>query len=152
MFDPSHGQINLPEALHEVLSDVDADRTLNEQSEQGLFLSIAPCHGEQPEEHPDKGPYEAWHNLHVGLTLGESLMCYRDAWLRERAYVFWDQDRMQKQFKDGFGGNPGHRFYYTEQEFEEMRESFRKRSKIWQKGGTGYWARGDTSRIVWPHR
>lgn len=30
-----------------------------------------------------------------------------------------------------------------------MRKSFLQRSKIWRKGGRGYWSKGDTSRIVW---
>ncbi|KAF4823314.1 hypothetical protein CGCSCA5_v001785 [Colletotrichum siamense] len=32
---------------------------------------------------------------------------------------------------------------------KEMRESFVERSKIWKKGGRGYWSKGDTSHIVW---
>lgn len=150
---PSHGQVNLPEALLEVLSDFEDDsRTLEEQSEHELLLSIAPCHGEQPEEDPDRGPYEAWRNLHADSTLLVSLMLDDDDWLRGRAYVFWDRDRLQKQFEDGFGKDPGRQPAYTDQDYEDMLESFNERSKIWQKGGTGYWARGDASRIVWPKR
>lgn len=70
-----------------------------------------------------------------------------NAWLRERAYVFWDEDRV-RSLKDGFGKHPGYQAF-PEREYEDMMESFNERSKIWLHGGGGYWSKGDTSRIVW---
>ncbi|KAK3902172.1 hypothetical protein C8A05DRAFT_15727 [Staphylotrichum tortipilum] len=149
--DPSYGRVNLPEALHEVLDDADG-RPVQFQSEEELH-SIALRRGDSPEEDDtDQGPYKAWRNAHADSTLEESLMFEDDAWLRGRAYVFWDRHRVQQQFKDGFGEEPGYRRDYTEREYADMLESFRERSKIWQKGGKGFWSRGDTSRIVWPDK
>jgi hypothetical protein len=148
--DPSYGRVNLPEALHEVLDDADG-RPLKAQSEEELH-SIALRRDNPPDDDTDQGPYEAWRNAHADSTLEESVMFGDDAWLRERAYVFWDRDRIQQRFKDGFGEEPGDRVGYTEQEYEDMLESFDERSKIWQKGGKGFWSKGDTSRIVWPDK
>lgn len=138
---------NLPDALNGVLGE-DDDRTLEELSEEDLH-SIAPRHDDQPENDTDRGPFEAWCNAHADSTLQASLMFDADAWLRERAYVLWDRDRMQKQFNDSFGEDPGHQADYTGQDYEDMLESFGERSKIWQKGAHGYWSKGDTSRILW---
>lgn len=96
--------LNLPDALYEVLTETD-DRTLEEQTEEELH-SIAPRHDGQPEDDTDRAPYEAWRNAHTDSTLEASLMFAGDTWLRERAYVFWDRDRMHKQFNDSFGKDP----------------------------------------------
>jgi hypothetical protein len=71
-------------------------------------------------------------------------------WLRERAYVLWDGERVKKQ-PGGFGESPTYVTLYnhTTRDYNEMYISFRERSKIWREGGTGYWSKGDTSRIVW---
>ena len=71
------------------------------------------------------------------------------AWLRERAYVFWDGNRLRNH-PDGLGEDPGDRRGYTKAEHEDMMESFDERSKVCQKGGKGYWSKNDTSRVMWP--
>ena len=147
-----HGEVDLLEALHEVLSDAADDRNVKEMFGEEALLSTEISDDEQTQDDPDRGPYEAWCNLQGDWIREASLMFDDDAWLRERAFLFWDRDRLQKQFEDGFGKEPEDRPGPTKQEHEEMIESFDERSKIWQKGGTGYWARGDTSRIVWPEQ
>jgi hypothetical protein len=71
---------------------------------------------------------------------------------RKCAYVLWDFDRLVKYnmlnlFKQlPETSDPP----YTSQHEDDMRGSFDERSKIWQKGGSGYWSKDDTSRIVLP--
>ncbi|KAK1579715.1 uncharacterized protein LY79DRAFT_563676 [Colletotrichum navitas] len=43
----------------------------------------------------------------------------------------------------------GHEVDFTDQEWQEMQESFRERSMIWQKGGSRSWSKGDTCRVAW---
>ncbi len=80
--------------------------------------------------------------------LEDSCMFSDAAWLRERAYVFWDKERLRNH-PDGFGEDPGDRRDFDAAEHEDMIDSFDERSKVWLKGGSGYWSRDDTSRIVW---
>lgn len=142
-------RVNFPEALRAVFVSFDT-RTLEQHSEDEL-RSIAPRPRGQPEGGTDSGPYQAWHNANADSTLEESLVFNDKAWLLERAYVFWDRDRMQEH-EDGFGQNPGRKAAYTDQDYQDMLESFEERSRIWQQGGRDYWSRGDTSRIVWPDK
>ncbi|KAK1775415.1 hypothetical protein QBC45DRAFT_422270 [Copromyces sp. CBS 386.78] len=146
--DSMPGRISLPEALGQLY---DADGQMIEEYSEEQLRSMAPRHSDQTEEDTDCGPYQAWRNANEGLSLEESIMMAHNSWLRERAYVFWDAHRVSK-LQDGFGEDPGYQAAFTEQEYNEMLESFDERSKIWQKGGTGYWSRGDTSRIVWPNK
>jgi hypothetical protein len=143
------GRVNLAESLREILGDIDG-RPLEEISQEELL-----DHVERPSDHveddADPGPYEAWRRGNAHSTLEETLMFPETAWLRERAYVLWDGARVQEQGESIFGdAPPEYQDVYTRQESKEMHESFAERSKIWQKGGRGYWTRGDTSRIVWP--
>ncbi|KAK3946828.1 hypothetical protein QBC32DRAFT_225409 [Pseudoneurospora amorphoporcata] len=138
-------RMSLSEALRQVY---DADGQMIEEYSEEQLRSMAPRHSDQTEEDTDSGPYQAWRNANAGLTLEESIMMADNSWLRERAYVFWDAHRVSK-LQDGFGEDPGYQAAFTEQEYNEMLESFHERSEIWQKGGRGYWSRGDTSRIVW---
>jgi len=145
----SESEISLPEALWDVIDDDKTDdRRLGEYSDSELH-SLAKRHGDETEEDTDRGPYEAWREANSERWPADACMLSDSAWLRERGYVFWDGDRLRKQ-QCGFGDDPGDRRDYTEAEYEEMMESFRERSKIWQKGGKGYWSRTDTSRVVWP--
>ncbi len=145
--DPRAGHASLPEALRDAIKDND-ERRLAEHSDAELH-SIAQRPGGQTDEDADRGPYQAWREANANRRLSHSVMLYSTVWLRERAYVFWDGDRLKMDQTQGFGENPGHRSDYTDREHEEMMESFRERSKIWRKGGTGYWGKGDTSRVVW---
>jgi len=101
----------------------------------------------------DRGPYEAWCRTEAYRRGPESVMSSGEEWLRERAYVMWDSARMEKQ-AGGFGEKPESESSYedTAKAEEEVLHSLVERSEIWRKGGSGYWSKGDTSRIEWKHR
>ena len=122
---------------------------VNQFCEEELH-SIAPHRNDRPDDISDRGPYEAWRSVQAYAWRSESVMAPDTVWLRERAYVLWDGERVQKQ-TGGFGQNPNYEtpYGYTVHHYEDMYESFRERSKIWRKGGRGYWSKSDTSRIVW---
>ncbi|KAK4465897.1 hypothetical protein QBC42DRAFT_283058 [Cladorrhinum samala] len=124
-------RVNLPEELRALYAGFDT-RTIGQHSEEELH-SIAPRPRDRPKGSMDPGPYQSWRNANSDSTLEESVMFNDKAWLRERAYVFWDRDRMLKlKHEDGFGQDPGSKPAYTDQDYQDMLESFEKRSRIWQ--------------------
>ncbi len=126
------------------------DRTVGQYSEADL-RSLAQRHGDEVEDdNTDRGPYEAWRKANSDRWLEDSVMLSEAGWLRDRAYVFWDGDRLRSWEPGGFGDESGDWRDYTDAEHKEMMESYHERSKIWQKGGKGYWNKNDTSRIIWP--
>lgn len=79
-------------------------------------------------------------------------MLVENSGLRERAYVFWDSVRFEiydllELFENTQEDSELQRAYDN---IDEIYESFEERSKIWQKGGWGYWKKNDESGIVWP--
>ena len=52
--------------------------------------------GQPSDEDTDLGPYEAWGTENVGFGMYESFIPEIKVWLRERAYVLWDSDRVRK--------------------------------------------------------
>ncbi|KAH6618377.1 hypothetical protein B0J18DRAFT_437206 [Chaetomium sp. MPI-SDFR-AT-0129] len=151
-YSPHESEACLPEALQEVITpDVSEDTIVAQYSETHLQM-IPQLYGHQignDKVDMDPGPYRAWREENKDQWLEDSCMHESAAWLRERAYVFWDDDRL-RNLPRGFGDSPGERSLgYTEEEFEEMLDSFDERSQISLKGGSGYWSKGDTSRIEW---
>ncbi|KAK3294506.1 uncharacterized protein B0H64DRAFT_443583 [Chaetomium fimeti] len=59
--------------------------------------------GHPSDEDTDLGPYKAWRTENVGSGMPESFIPGLKTWLRDRAYVLWDSDRVGKigRFKDG---------------------------------------------------
>jgi hypothetical protein len=53
-------------------------------------------YGQTNDEDTDSGPYEAWRTENVGWGVPESFIPEPKAWLRDRAYVLWDSDRVRK--------------------------------------------------------
>ncbi|KAK2729650.1 major facilitator superfamily transporter multidrug resistance [Colletotrichum kahawae] len=112
----------------------------------------------EEEKDYDLGPSESWIAANLGTSKScpnfVSLLWDGNDWLRGRAYLFWDWDRVQRhQFLDLWQNAPVMiQDTSCPESIKEMEESFAVRSKIWHKGGRGYWSRGDTSRIVWPER
>ncbi|KAI0383085.1 hypothetical protein F5Y04DRAFT_287634 [Hypomontagnella monticulosa] len=100
----------------------------------------------------DKGPFKVWRVVFSLWPPSEWNMLDSNAEVRERAYVFWDLDRIEKYGMLELFENPpeGAEIYQVHGDFDEMHESFEERSKIWQRGGSGYWSKNDESRIVWP--
>ncbi|KAK1985820.1 hypothetical protein LZ30DRAFT_707208 [Colletotrichum cereale] len=146
------GDTNLPSALYDVLGNrAEVDTLLGAHTEEDI-LSVMPEH--KNEEDADRGPHESWYAAHIGIPLTGWLMLQDNGWLRDRAYVFWDWDRIERHhllevFQSSSDiSRPG----YSDQEWQEMQESFDERSLIWQKGGSGYWSKGDVSRVEWPKK
>ncbi|KAI1194216.1 hypothetical protein F5X97DRAFT_311726 [Nemania serpens] len=141
------GFANLPECLEAVL-DTYSNQTLNaaEECSKDQLQSLISS-GDYDDT--DNGPFEAWYAGHASLPAGAWAMIDDNDWLRRRAYVFWDWDRIQSNdllpVFESVSDQPSSD--YTSHHFEEMQESFNERSKIWQMGGSGYWSKGDTSRI-----
>ena len=52
--------------------------------------------GQPNDEDTDLGPYRAWGTENVGFGMYESFIPEIKVWLRERAYVLWDSDRVRK--------------------------------------------------------
>ena len=102
----------------------------------------------------NEGPYMAWKAAHRKEPHPAWVMLDDKAGLRERAYVLWHRKRIidhnllpvfQTKPKRSIGD-------YGDEEYEEMCQSWAERSRIWQKGGIGYWSKGDESRIEYSHR
>ncbi|KAL1837836.1 hypothetical protein VTJ49DRAFT_3364 [Mycothermus thermophilus] len=126
------------------------DGILDERPDEVLRAELAPIRPSRDDwqekdrdEDPDWGPFHAWLNQHRKNRVATSVMMYEEAWLRARAYVLWDQERMDNEFPDGFGEQAEHPLKYTDEEYDEMIESFDLRSQIWRRGGSGYWSKGD---------
>ncbi|KAH7022154.1 hypothetical protein EDB80DRAFT_628843 [Ilyonectria destructans] len=98
------------------------------------------------------GPFVAWRSVHREDPRDSWVLTLETAGLRERAYVLWDNDRIERykllELYESVPEDPSHTF--DEDEFDRMQESFEERSQIWRKGGRGDWSPNDTSRVVWP--
>ena len=129
--------------------DTDDNTPLSEYTDEDL-LELFSGSGFQDAE---KGPFEAWRQA-FGCNARNSWGFMIDyGWFRERAYVFWKMDRLEGcGFLEAAAGSPEESELQKSEKDDHniMEQSFKERSKIWQKGGLGYWSKGDTSRIEWP--
>jgi len=133
------------------------------QSGERPFSEYSPVERDAILNHPcpadsDKGPRDAWlwahqdsecHNLY-------NARYERHAYLRKCGYVMWDAVRwrdwglLDTEWDDC-------RVEVQEREnlpqditsFVEVQESWKVRSQIHARGGKGWWAPGDLSRVVW---
>lgn len=131
-------------------TDLNDDTPLPGYADEDLAALFPPT--ESQDQDTDKGPFEAWRVAFNPWPRSAWVMLTNNSGLRERAYVFWDLDRIEtygmlKLFENTPEDSELQRAY---DDVDEMRESFEERSKIWQKGGSGYWSKNDESRIVWP--
>lgn len=53
-------------------------------------------YGPPNDEDTDLGPYEAWRAENVGYAVTDAFIPSSKAWLRDRAYVLWGNDRVGK--------------------------------------------------------
>ncbi|KAK4097339.1 hypothetical protein N658DRAFT_292882 [Parathielavia hyrcaniae] len=138
----------MPESLDRILEDL--------YDSFGDTLDVFPHDDPSAEDDPSRDACESWYSAHAEmepeLQPEPSVMSPSARWLCALAYVFWDRDRVQKQFRGGFGATPDTRTPEDNRGYQLIQESFDERSAIWRKGGTGYWSRNDTSRIVWSVR
>jgi hypothetical protein len=99
----------------------------------------------------DTGPYEVWALTHSRRSQYSFVMFIGDDWLRRRAYVLWDSSRLHRnKLLEMLKDPPEERRHRPSQaEWDIMIHSRAERSRIWLQGGSGYWAEGDLSRVVW---
>lgn len=99
----------------------------------------------------DEGPHQAWKHAPAFYSPGRMTSRGFSGNLWDVAYVFWDLDRTQDLISSGvFGSLEGTGMgRQWGPRYREMEESWRERSEIWERGGSGYWSPGDTSRVVW---
>lgn len=105
------------------------------------------------DEDLDKGPKEAWQQAHYSLPWAAWVMFAEHAGRRKRAYVFWDLEQSERyglsRVFEELSGEEAHCDEVTEEDLNQMQNSWDERSKIWIRGGRRYWSEGDWSRIVW---
>ncbi|MCJ1434095.1 hypothetical protein MMC27_003461 [Xylographa pallens] len=99
---------------------------------------------------PDPGPAKAWRWAHEHLPLDCFVHLDDHRKLRERGYVMWDLERLEQWdlFREPWERVPEANVDFV-QEYEAMIRSFGERSKIWRRGGRGWWSEGDESKVVW---
>ncbi|KAH0442465.1 amp dependent ligase [Colletotrichum camelliae] len=128
-------------ALFDVLRAYCNDDSESEGRDEGDLLSIVFSRGMY--EDVDKGPCEAWYAAHKSQPVGSWLMLDHNDWLRDRAYVLWDWQRIQQhQLLKLFESVPDaqmHRPEPTTNDLETMSASFVVRETIFENGGLGYW-------------
>lgn len=75
--------------------------------------------------------------------------------LRKCGYIFYDHKRMRDWKMHSVSVRSALKKLAisetagSEQSYDQMIDSWKARSDIWMRGGLGYWAEGDESRIVW---
>ena len=102
---------------------------------------------------PDIGPERAWRWTHREIFASSFIMAHDNHDLRENAYVMWDNDRLENLglYSGACTSSPKWHMYKMRSriDVEIMERSFVERTNIWIRGGRGWWAEGDESRIVW---
>jgi hypothetical protein len=101
----------------------------------------------------ESGPFTSW-NLQNDDTLTDMFVYWSGhESLREAAWVMWDLSTVgTSNLYDHLRDEPsiwGELDDYTTDEIERWEESHEPRAAIYGKGGSGYWAPGDESRIMW---
>ncbi|KAF3483340.1 uncharacterized protein GIQ15_02664 [Arthroderma uncinatum] len=110
---------------------------------------------------PDPGPRDIWYWVHAEDTFEEFIYSDRHRYLRRRGYVLWDVSRLRQEWKflDGHYADPPDEALEPLDDkpklthsMEEMRDSWKQRSKIYAAGGRGWWSKDDESKVVYPTR
>jgi len=103
----------------------------------------------------DSGPVEAWYWAHATHVYYYNDRCQD---LREWGYCLWDKARLKtwglfrKPWAPGRELEWAKRLHEEQQRgYERLRKSWRERSRICQHGGSGWWAEGDESKIIWSY-
>lgn len=113
------------------------------------------------DEDHDSGPAEAWRWAHAACTKDHFYFLKEHRGLRQRGYVMWDLIRLLGwDFfalpSQALASERLSSYYPNRLEWAAKRnlqgDSWTERLKIWEKGGRGWWAPGDESRIDWPRR
>ncbi|EPE32081.1 hypothetical protein GLAREA_12163 [Glarea lozoyensis ATCC 20868] len=136
---------NLSDAFQWRVDNRGVEKTLDEYTEQEIQALVPRI---DPHD-TDQGPFKAWRLVHGDLP-HDCWVSHNDtSGLRERAYVMWDLDRLENHnLLATFPNVPEATEKYTDEEYDNMQESFKIRDDIWEAGGMGYWSKDDTSKIV----
>ncbi|KAI0967016.1 hypothetical protein F4678DRAFT_447161 [Xylaria arbuscula] len=135
------GQVELHEALTKSCESDDGNYEILENYSQEEIKALEP---RQDNEDEDDGPFIAWKPNHDHLPREAWVLMTDNAVLRRCAYVLWDAARIRRynmlQIFDKLSQRPfASESEFNAEAFEAMFRSFAQRSKIWQKGGRGYW-------------
>ena len=100
---------------------------------------------------PDKGPAEAWFWAYYRENMAQCYALGEQKQLRERGYVMFDYDRLARWevFDQQFTSTIDRDSSEMKARHKEMHDSWRKRSKVWQNGGRGWWSEDDQSKLIW---
>ena len=107
-------------------------------------------------EDDDIGPMEAWQWAYQGEA--PDFFRPEQEQLRKRGYVMFDYDRLcqwglfAKPFDAGEALENWRKLNVqdSDERFEQITRSWAERSKVWLRGGRGWWSEGDESRLAWP--
>ncbi len=103
---------------------------------------------------PDSGPSDVWRWTHQQSSRAGFVFSTEHTQLREFGYVMWDRKRLlEHDLLSTQWMNPRRRPYDPDEyrrRQDDMSRSFDLRSEIWRRGGRGWWAEGDESKVVWP--
>ncbi|KAH9884417.1 hypothetical protein F4778DRAFT_762890 [Xylariomycetidae sp. FL2044] len=132
------------------LNDSLMDLALRDANDRPDLFEAAPFFEEK-----DKGPQSIWRvscfqsgwedQDHAQLAIYDDLHWGHRHW----GYIMWDRQRLDDigafevpwELQDDRTG--------AEPTREEMQESWRARSEVYDRGGRGWWAPGDESRLEW---
>ncbi|KAJ3577903.1 hypothetical protein NPX13_g2663 [Xylaria arbuscula] len=132
------GHVKLHEALTKSCESDDENYEILENYSKEEIKTLEPRHDSEEE---DGWPFLAWKLGHDHLPREGWVLMTDNAVLRRCAYVLWDTDRIQR-YNMVPTLNKLSFLYEPElgtEAYEAMFRSFALRSKIWQKGGRGYW-------------
>jgi hypothetical protein len=136
---------SLSDAFQWLVDNGGVQKTLDEYTEQEI-------HALTPRIDPqdtDRGPFEAWRLVHGDVPRDCWIAYNPNSGLRERAYLMWDLDRLERHnMLQTFPNVPEVADRFTDEEYQDMQDSFKVRDDIWEAGGMGYWSKDDASKMV----
>jgi hypothetical protein len=101
---------------------------------------------------PDPGPAEVWRLTHLDKSCDQFVMAFYPGHrsLRERGYVMWDHERLANWglLKIPWQAQPEAHAEW-ERARKRMQWSQNRRSKIWRRGGRGWWSANDESKVIY---
>ena len=124
---------------------------LSDLTEQSVLSHVNPPFIEDS----DRGPFTAWWWAYKDkdFTAAEMYAVRELAPLRKAGYVMFDYDRVQRRdllsrFFDQWKDSQARKEKRIRAR-ERLEESQRKRSKIYDRGGRGYWSEKGDSKLIW---
>lgn len=102
---------------------------------------------------PDHGPADAWRWAHQDETQRNFVYSTSQIALRARGYCLWDRARLDEWSVFQQPWRPPkypHRGGRQQSRKDEMQSTWRRRSEIHLRGGSGWWRADDESKVVWP--